>query len=142
MDSEVYSISQVAARFGLRVSALRYYDEIGLLRPAERRGTVRYYGRAELHRLALIQRLHHRGLVSLADTTILLTENPAERDGNARDVLTRSIQGLKDEIENLQAAQRLLEHLLSCPAENPVRECTFLHDELDRAVETALNSGA
>jgi DNA-binding transcriptional MerR regulator len=77
MTDERYSISQVARCFGVPVSTLRYYDDLGLLPAAERRGNVRHYGREQLRRLALIQRLHHRGLVGLADTAVLITESPA-----------------------------------------------------------------
>src|SRR5688500_5467212 len=114
----MYSISEVARSFGVPVSTLRYYDELGLLPPAGRRGNVRYYGLEELSRLVLIQRLHHQGMVSLADTATLLTHNP-ERTG--RDVLNSTIATIRRRVEDLTAAQRLLEHLLSCPHPDPVR---------------------
>ncbi|MGD3108797.1 MerR family transcriptional regulator [Streptomyces sp. YGL11-2] len=138
MGDARYSISQTARCFNVPVSTLRYYDDLGLLPAAERRANVRYYGHAELLRLALIQRLHHRGLVSLADTATLITENPAADQPPGREVLTTSIGAIKDRIEHLQAAQRLLEHLLTCPKTDPVRECAPLRDELGQAVDEAL----
>ncbi|MDT3398358.1 MerR family transcriptional regulator [Streptomyces sp. B1866] len=139
-DDERYSISHLARCFGLRVSALRYYDEMGLLPPAERRGTVRYYGRAELRRLALIQHLHQRGMVSLADTAALIGDRPSVRDPAGRELLAESLQKIARQIEDLRAAQHLLVHLLRCPTDAPVRECTQLHAELDEVVDAALNS--
>lgn len=133
----MYSISEVARSFGVPVSTLRYYDELGLLPPAGRRGNVRYYDRAELRRLDLIQRLHHQGMVSLADTATLLTDTP-ERAG--RDVLTSTIGTIKQRIDDLTAAQRLLEHLLSCPHPDPVRDCTYLQAELEETVAAAMES--
>ncbi|MFG1998598.1 MerR family transcriptional regulator [Spirillospora sp. NPDC048911] len=134
---ERYSISQVARCFGLPVSTLRYYDDFGLLSPAERRGNVRYYGTEELRRLALIQRLHHHGLVSLTDTATLINDAEA-RPPSGREVLNTSITAIMARIDQLQTAQRLLEHLLTCPTGDPVRECTHLQEELDQAVHTAL----
>ncbi|WP_020674072.1 MerR family transcriptional regulator [Amycolatopsis nigrescens] len=138
MSDERYSISQVARRFGVRVSTLRYYDELGLLTPAGRRGNVRFYGRAELARLALIRRLHHGGLVSLADTTALLDDTAAAERPDGRDVLTASVDAIKRQVEELTAAQRLLEHLLTCPRADPIRDCPYLRAELDQAVDTAM----
>jgi DNA-binding transcriptional MerR regulator len=131
-----FSISEVARCFGVRVSTLRYYDELGLLTPSGRRGNVRHYGRAELRRLALIQRLHHKGLVSLADTATLLTDSK-ERPSD-RDVLASSIAAITQRIEDLTTARTMLEHLLQCPHHDPVRECTILRAELDETVTEAL----
>ncbi|GAB2617860.1 hypothetical protein GCM10027168_57830 [Streptomyces capparidis] len=138
MGDERYSISQVARCFGVPVSTLRYYDDLGLLPAAERRGRVRHYGREELRRLALIQRLHHRGLVGLADTAALISESPAADRPSGREVLLASIEGIAERIEDLRAAQRLLEHLLACPQTDPVRECAHLRAELGQVVDQAL----
>jgi MerR family transcriptional regulator, copper efflux regulator len=131
-----YSISEVARFFGVRVSTLRYYDELGLLTPSGRRGNVRHYGHAELLRLALIQRLHHQGLVSLADTATLLTDSD-DRPPD-RDVLGSSLAAITRRIEDLTAARAALEHLLTCPKPDPVRNCAYLRAELDQAVADAL----
>ena len=131
----MHSISEVARSFGVPVSTPRYYDELGLLPPAARRGNVRYYGRTELRRLALIRRLHHQGMVSLADTAALLTDQP---DRAARDVLTSTVGTIKQRIEDLTTAQRLLEHLLTCPDPDPVRNCTYLRAELEETVADAV----
>ncbi|MFI6742452.1 MerR family transcriptional regulator [Nonomuraea sp. NPDC050451] len=138
MTDERYSISHVARCFDVPVSTLRYYDELGLLPAAERRGKVRHYGHAELRRLALIQRLHQRGLVSLADTATLIAESPAADQPSGREVLIASIGAIKSRIDDLQAAQLLLEHLLTCPRTDPVRECAHLRTELGQAVDHAL----
>ncbi|WP_433180799.1 MerR family transcriptional regulator [Actinoallomurus sp. CA-150999] len=138
MGDERYSISQVARCFGMPVSTLRYYDDLGLLPAAERRGNVRHYGQAELRRLALIRRLHQHGLVSLADTATLIGDDPDRPSG--RDVLTGSITAIEQQIDHLRSAQKLLEHLLTCPKADPVRECSQLRAELGQAVDEALAS--
>ena len=55
------SISEVASRVGLRPSAVRYYEQIGLLAPAERRSGQRRYGAEVLYRLAIVQRARRTG---------------------------------------------------------------------------------
>jgi MerR family redox-sensitive transcriptional activator SoxR len=49
------TISQVARRVGLRASAVRYYERIGLLPRAERVSGQRRFDEAVLYRLAIIQ---------------------------------------------------------------------------------------
>ena len=52
----ILSIGRAAARLGLRASALRYYDDIGLV-PASRRHGRRVYGAEALRRLAFVRLL-------------------------------------------------------------------------------------
>lgn len=55
-------IGQAAERLGLNPSALRYYDERGLVRAPTRRAGRRMYGRDELRRLAFIKIAQQLGL--------------------------------------------------------------------------------
>jgi MerR family transcriptional regulator, redox-sensitive transcriptional activator SoxR len=54
-------ISQVAKRIGIRASAIRYYERIGLLPPAERISGQRRFDATALYRLAIIQRSRQLG---------------------------------------------------------------------------------
>lgn len=50
-----YSIGELAKLAGVSIRTLRYYDKIGLLKPAERADSnYRYYGKEELYRLQQI----------------------------------------------------------------------------------------
>jgi MerR family redox-sensitive transcriptional activator SoxR len=49
------SIGDIAARVGLRTSALRYYERLGLLPPPPRKGGRRQYDERVLDRLAVIR---------------------------------------------------------------------------------------
>jgi len=55
------SISEVAKQMGLRPSAIRYYEQIGILPPAHRVSGQRRYDVTVLHRLALVQRARQTG---------------------------------------------------------------------------------
>jgi len=55
------TISQVAREIHVRPSAIRYYERIGLLPPAERRSGQRRYDRTVLYRLAIIHRARELG---------------------------------------------------------------------------------
>jgi MerR family transcriptional regulator, redox-sensitive transcriptional activator SoxR len=49
------TISEVAQQIGLQASAIRYYERIGLLPPAQRVSGQRRYDSSTLYRLAIIQ---------------------------------------------------------------------------------------
>jgi len=55
------TISQVARQIRLRPSAIRYYERIGLLPPAQRQSGQRRYDPTVLYRLAIIQRARQLG---------------------------------------------------------------------------------
>jgi MerR family redox-sensitive transcriptional activator SoxR len=55
------SISDVAKQVGLRASAIRYYEQIGVLPPAHRVSGRRSYDVTALHRLTVIQRARQTG---------------------------------------------------------------------------------
>jgi MerR family redox-sensitive transcriptional activator SoxR len=55
------NISQVAESVGLRTSAIRYYEQIGLLEPAERVHGQRRYDESVFYRLSIVQRAQQAG---------------------------------------------------------------------------------
>jgi MerR family transcriptional regulator, redox-sensitive transcriptional activator SoxR len=60
-DMPLLTISEVARRVGLRSSAIRYYEQIGVLPPAHRVSGQRRYDEAALYRLAALQRARRIG---------------------------------------------------------------------------------
>jgi DNA-binding transcriptional MerR regulator len=69
----VLRIGDVAETTGLTQRAIRYYEEVGLLEPAERRsGANRRYDQADLERLKLIKRLREDVGLSLAEIRTFL----------------------------------------------------------------------
>jgi|SRR5580704_13575865 MerR family redox-sensitive transcriptional activator SoxR len=55
------TISEVARQVGLRPSAIRYYEQIGVLPPAHRTSGQRRYDDSALYRLATLQRARQIG---------------------------------------------------------------------------------
>jgi MerR family transcriptional regulator, redox-sensitive transcriptional activator SoxR len=55
------TISEVARQVGLQPSAIRYYEQIGLLPPAQRISGQRRYDTTVIYRLAVIQRAQLTG---------------------------------------------------------------------------------
>ena len=55
------SISEVARQVGLRPSAIRYYEQIGILLPPERISGQRRYDNSAVYRLSVVQRAREIG---------------------------------------------------------------------------------
>ncbi|MBN2077493.1 MAG: MerR family transcriptional regulator [Spirochaetes bacterium] len=56
MARETYTISELAAEFGIKASAIRYYETMGLITPERSVGNRRIYTRRNRARLKLILR--------------------------------------------------------------------------------------
>jgi len=111
-------ISKVAKQFGLRSSALRYYERIGLLPPARIVSGKRHYDAAILDRLAIVQRARSAGF-SLADIAELLSgfseEVPASR--RWRELTRRKHAELEAAAKRIHDMQDLLDKMSRCGCE-------------------------
>jgi DNA-binding transcriptional MerR regulator len=102
-----YTIGQAAERSGFSSSALRYYEDIGLVVPASRTAAgYRLYDDAALARLAFIARAKHLGC-SLEEITDLVSIWDGERCGPVQrrfhDLLTAKISAAQQQIDELTA---------------------------------------
>ncbi|HAM03410.1 MAG TPA: redox-sensitive transcriptional activator SoxR [Acidimicrobiaceae bacterium] len=107
------SIGEVAERSGMATSALRFYEDQGLISSERTSGGHRLYNRAVLRRLAFIRVAQRVGL-SLADISAALGELPAGRTPTKDDWerLSRRWRGHLD--ERITLLERLRDQLTSC----------------------------
>ena len=109
------SISQVARQFGLRASALRYYEQIGILPGASRVGGRRRYDGAALRRLAVILRARDAGF-SLREIRELFSGFRPGVSASQRwqQLSQRKLAELEHSLERLQLMQQLLRRMATC----------------------------
>lgn len=119
-------IGTAAARVGVAPSALRYYEERGLVAPAQRTGGKRWYGTEQLRRLAFVQMAKRLGFD--LDTIAELFE------GNGRTwrlAVDTHLVKLDERIRHAEMAKSLLSHGRECPHELPWRDCPYMVGALD-----------
>ncbi len=114
--SETLSIGRVAERSGLKVTALRFYEDRGLINSHRNDGNQRRYKRDVLRRLAVIAAAQHVGF-TLNEISEMLSDLPA---GNSSDeVGWQSIASswrphLDDRIETLERLRDQLDTCIGC----------------------------
>ena len=110
---ELLSIGQVAARAGVAPSALRYYEQQGLLAASRTPGGARRFPRSVLRRLAFVRAAQNVGL-SLPEIRAALATLPEGRPPTAQD-WARLSGAWRDRLdEQIAALTRLRDGLSSC----------------------------
>jgi DNA-binding transcriptional MerR regulator len=126
---ELVTIGEAAQMLALNTSALRYYEDRGLVTP-ERRGGKRMYSREHLRRLAFIQLMQRLGITLDAASAVL--DEPSDR---WRGVVRGQIAAIEELIARANGARDFLEHAPACPADHPVDECPHMIDVLDKRLD-------
>jgi DNA-binding transcriptional MerR regulator len=106
------SISDVAAASGLQPSALRYYEEAGLITPAGRRGGRRIYRSDVLSRLGLVALAREVGF-TVQEVAALLDGHGNDREC-WREMTERKLGEIDLQMERLKAMKRLLQAAAAC----------------------------
>ncbi|MEV0847350.1 MerR family DNA-binding protein [Streptomyces sp. NPDC049954] len=112
------AIGELARRVGLRASALRYYESLGLLPGARREGGRRMWPATAERRVALI-RMARRAGFTLAEIRGLLdpdTTTGASRQWRA--LATRKLPELDTAIEELRLLRAAVADCLECGCMN------------------------
>jgi MerR family transcriptional regulator, redox-sensitive transcriptional activator SoxR len=112
----VISIGQMASRTGLAISAIRYYEAEGLVKPERSRAGQRRFKRADIRRLSFVLITQRLGY-SIAEIRKMLTSLPDERTPTQADwtKLSKSIRrNLDDRISMMTKLRDNLDGCIGC----------------------------
>lgn len=118
--ANLIAIGELSARTGMAASALRYYDELGLLRPARRVSGRRLYAPGAVEIVGAIVFLRDVGFTLKEIGRMVSTRSSAPR--RWRDLAAHKLVELDRTIAKAQAAHVAIEHALACPQDN-ILEC-------------------
>ncbi|MET3459159.1 redox-sensitive transcriptional activator SoxR [Pseudomonas kilonensis] len=107
------TVGQVAARSGVAVTALHFYESKGLIKSTRNQGNQRRYSRAVLRRVALIKVAQRLG-IPLAEIGEALNNLPDNRAPTAADWQTLSAQWSRDLDERINQLVALRDRLNGC----------------------------
>jgi MerR family redox-sensitive transcriptional activator SoxR len=109
------AISDVARVFGLRPSAIRYYEQIGILPPPARRNGQRRYEKSALLRLAVVERARESGFTLSEIRELFFGFRPAMRPPQRwRKLSERKIAELQIRMKRLKMMETLLKQMQDC----------------------------
>src|SRR6266704_2465804 len=118
--SEQLTIGELAKRTGVATSALRYYEELGLLPAPARVSGQRRYPPSAVGLVGVILLLRDVGF-TLREVKALIASRSLAGDG-WRELHRRKLTELDRRIAQAQAARTAIAHALACPHED-VFEC-------------------
>lgn len=113
-ENRLVPIGELARRTGVATSALRYYEGIGLLSPAERVGQRRHYPPSSAERVALIGLYQDAGF-TLAEIRRMVAAMSRGRRQAWNRLAERKIAELDARIADAKQAKKLIKHALECP---------------------------
>ena len=114
--NEILSIGDVAERTGLAVSAIRFYEEQGLVHPTRNPGGQRRFRCSDIRRLSFVMIAQRLGF-PLAEIRACLQSLPAERTPTQRDWarISREFRDALDErIAVLERMRARLDGCIGC----------------------------
>jgi DNA-binding transcriptional MerR regulator len=131
MSGSKLLISQLAAHVRMAPSALRYYEEAGLLAPAERTPAgYRLYGPEAIARITFIQRASALGL-TLSEIRLLIESSPREavsEQSTLHAVILGKVEETRSKIEELRSRTADLLRVEAKLRLQPPPECCHLGD--------------
>ena len=122
------TIGMVAAQTGRRPSAIRYYEQIGLLPPAARASGRRVYGPDTVRTLAVIETGQRAGL-TLDEISALLSATPDDQAAieRLRELAIRKLPQIKELLERTEIVRDWLEAAARCECPS-LDECPLFGD--------------
>lgn len=122
------NIGEASMASGVSAKMIRYYEDAGLVPPAERSASgYRIYGDADVHRLRFIRRARDLGfqVAEIADLLGLWNDR-SRRSADVKRLAQAHIADLEDRIAKLRQMADTLQTLSDCCAGDERPDCPIL----------------
>jgi MerR family redox-sensitive transcriptional activator SoxR len=126
VDETQMRIGEVARRAGVRVSLIRYYEDIGLLPEAMRVSGQRRYDETVLRRLAVIDVAQRAGL-TLGEIRELVDHGNDPMSSRLREVAERRLPEIDALIKRARRVRLWLEQATGCDCDR-IDDCELFDD--------------
>ncbi len=123
------NIGEIAEATGLPTKTIRYYEEIGLIRPARTGNGYRVFKKTDAHKLHFLGRARALGF-SIEDCRRLLAlyEDEARASGDVKALALEHLAQVEEKISQLQAMRATLSELVRDCAGDDRLDCPILRD--------------
>jgi MerR family copper efflux transcriptional regulator len=121
------NIGQAAERSGLPTKTIRYYEDIGLLKPMRRANGFRDYGERDIHELRFIARARGLGFsVEECRHLLALYRDTGRASAEVRETAATHIAAIRAKIAELRSMEKTLSHLIEQCAGDARPDCPIL----------------
>ena len=123
------NIGEASRRSGLPPKTIRYYEEVGLLRPLRASNGYRDYQERDVHLLRFLQRSRSLGFsIEEARKLLSLYGNADRQSEDVRRMATRRMVEIDRKIEELQSLKKALAALTEQCAGDAGLDCPILDE--------------
>lgn len=121
------NIGDVAEASGLPAKTIRYYEDIGLVRPAREANGYRDFSEADLHKLVFLSRARSLGFtIEDCRTLLSLYEDRDRASADVKAVAEDHLGRVNQKIAELQSLRETLSHLVSSCHGDDRPDCPIL----------------
>ncbi|MCF6274864.1 MAG: helix-turn-helix domain-containing protein [Robiginitomaculum sp.] len=129
----MFSIGKMAARTGVKVPTIRYYEEIGVLsEPGRNTGNQRRYTQSDLERLSFIKHARDLGLGIAAIRDLMhLHDHPDRSCAEAHNIAETHLENVRSKLKKLRKLEKELKRITTQVHEDNTKDCTIIQTLAD-----------
>lgn len=121
------NIGEVARRSGLPSKTIRYYEEIGLIRPLRSSNGYRAFRESDLHKLAFLSRARGLGFpIEVCRMLLALWEDDQRASAEVKRIAEHHLGEIDRKIDELRELRATLSHLVAACAGDSRPDCPIL----------------
>ena len=123
------NIGDVAKLSGLPIKTIRYYEDIGFIRPQRSANGYRSFRDSDVHKLAFLGRARSLGF-TIEDCRALLQlyENDSRASADVKSIAKQHLVRIDEKLTELTEMRRTLSHLVDACAGDDRPNCPILSD--------------
>lgn len=123
------NIGDVATQTGLPAKTIRYYEDIGLIKPMRDDNGYRRFRDQEVHKLKFLGRARALGFtIEDCRTLLALYEDETRASADVKQVARDHLAQIEAKIVDLKAMRDTLSHLIDACAGDDRPDCPILKD--------------
>lgn len=123
------NVSEAARHSGLPAKTIRYYEDVGLIRPGRAANGYRDYSGEDVHSLAFLKRARGLGF-SIEDCRQLMAlyRDKSRASHDVREIAVAHVAAIDEKIAELESMRRTLDTLVRACHGDDRPDCPILED--------------
>ena len=130
------NVGTAARRSGLPAKTIRYYEDIGLIRPARTQNGYRDYTGDDIHRLAFLRRARGLGFsIENCRQLMALYRDKGRASHDVREIAKSHVVAIEEKVRELESMRATLQKLIHACHGDERPDCPILDDMAGAAAE-------